>query len=79
MTLPPSTLLQSLYQLAVDKSTQQDQVQMVISKHANSLQKYGKSTSRYKGAVTWKVICPNIRKIASLNYFKKSLKNEFIN
>ena len=30
---------------------------------------YGKSTFRYKGAVTLNVICPNVIKIASLNYF----------
>ena len=40
---------------------------------------HGKSTFRYKGAVTWNVVCQNIRKIASLNYFKKSLKDEFFN
>ena len=39
---------------------------------------YGKSTFRYKGTVTWNVICPNIKEIASLNDFKKSLKDDHL-
>ena len=45
----PNTLRQSLYQLAVDTSTQQDQVQMVISKHPNSLQTMVNQLSGTKG------------------------------
>ena len=44
-----NVLRQSLYQLAVDTSTQQDQVPMVISKHANILQTMVNQLSGTKG------------------------------
>ena len=72
--IPPSTLRQSLHQLAVDTSTQQDQVQMVISKHANFLQTMVNQLSGTKGC---DMEC-NLPKYKENSVFKKSLKDEFI-